>query len=365
MGDASGDDDESRPSDTMRERVPESSRKFWLLLGADRSVVAAGIVGVTFLVLVVIGQFHPTATPTLFGRGDPLETLFQGLLTSIITGVTLVLTLSQLVLSQEQGPIGDQRERMEGAMAFRRDVEDVIEEPVSPAQPSAFLRSLVELTRRRAGSVRNAVNDVDDPSLTEQIGTLVDSVEANAAAVAENLSGSQFGEFDVVFSALNYNYSWKLYTARRIRAEHEGILTDAADDALADLIDALELFGPAREHFKTLYFQWELIDLSRMMLYTSIPALVTAVMGILYLDPTLLSGTLLGVRTGVLVVSGAVAVSLLPFALLLSYILRIVTVTKRTLSIGPFILRETDRSRDLEVADTEGRDQSGSDGDDT
>jgi len=43
-----------------------------------------------------------------------------------------------------------------------------------------------------------------------------------------------------------------------------------------------------------------------------------------------------------------VTVSMLPFTLLLSYILRIVTVTKRTLSIGPFILRETDRSVDVE-----------------
>jgi len=352
MGDASGDVGEDRPSDTMRERVPASSRKFWLLLVVDRSAVAAGIVGAIFLALVAIGQFHPAGTPALFTQGDPLETLFQGLLTAIITGVTLVLTLSQLVLSQEQGPVGDQRERMEGAMAFRRDVEDVIEEPVSPAQPSAFLRSLVTLTRRRAEAVGDAVAAIDDPALTEQVDPFVDSVVENADTVAHNLEGSQFGEFDVVFSALNYNYSWKLYAGRRIRAEYDDVLTEAADDALAELIEALELFGPAREHFKTLYFQWELIDLSRAMLYASIPALLTAVSGVLYLDPTVLSGTLLGVRTGVLVVSGAVAVSLLPFALLLAYVLRIVTVTKRTLSIGPFILRETDRTHDL-TADTE------------
>lgn len=364
MGDASGDDNESRPSDTMRERVPESSRKFWLLLGADRSAVAAGIVGVIFLVLVAVGQLHPAATSSLFGQGDPLETLFQGLLTSIITGVTLVLTLNQLVLSQELGPIGDQRERMTETMAFRRDVEDEIEAPVSPAQPSAFLRSLVTLTQERAATLQGAVTDIDDATLTEQVEQFVDSVDANADAVAGNLSGSQFGEFDVVFSALNYNYSWKLYTARRIRAEYAAVLTDDADDALADLIDALELFGPAREHFKTLYFRWALIDLSRLMLYTSIPALLTAVTGTLYFDPGLFPGSVLGLDTGVVVISGAVAVSLLPFALLLSYILRIVTVTKRTLSIGPFILRETDRSRDFDLDDTvaDGG-QSGSDGD--
>lgn len=122
----------SRPSDTMRERVPENSRKFWLLLNANRWLVAAGISGGVFLALAIIGQLHPIGPPALFSQADPIETLFQGLLTAIITGVTLVLTLSQLVLSQEQGPVGDQRERMEGAMAFRKDVEDVIEQPVVP-----------------------------------------------------------------------------------------------------------------------------------------------------------------------------------------------------------------------------------------
>ena len=349
------DSEGSRPSDTMRERVPESSRKFWLLLDANRWLVAAGISGGMFLVLVIIGQLHPTGTPALFSQGDPIETLFQGLLTAIITGVTLVLTLSQLVLSQELGPVGDQRERMEGAMVFRKDVEDVIEEPVSPVQPSAFLRSLVKLTKRRAEAVGDATQDIDDEALNDQVARFTENVKGNADAVQSSLEGSQFGEFDVVFSALNYNYSWKLYAARRIRVENEDILTEDARDAFDDLIYALELFGPAREHFKTLYFQWALVDLSRTMLYASAPALLAAVAGILYLEPALFPGTVLGVRTLVVVVSAFVAVSLLPFAFLSSYILRIVTVAKRTLSIGPFILRETNRSNELDWGDTDAK----------
>mgnify|MGYP006882759195 FL=1 len=157
----------------------------------------------------------------------------------------------------------------------------------------------------------------------------------------------------MVAAALNYNYSWKLYAARRIRAENADRLTEAAHRAFDDLVDALELFGPAREQFKTLYFQWALVDLSRTMLYASVPALLTAVAGIVYLDPALFPATAFGVRPLVVVVSAGVAVSLLPFAFLFAYILRIVTVAKRTLSIGPFILRETDRSRDLDWSDSE------------
>jgi hypothetical protein len=350
-----GNSDGSRPSDTMRERVPESNRKLWLLLNANRWLVAAGISAGIFLVLAIIGQLHPTGASALFAQGDPTETLFQGLLTAIITGVTLVLTLSQLVLSQELGPVGDQRDRMEGAMRFRKDVEDVTEEPVSPAQPSAFLRSLVKLTKRHAEAVSDAVQDIDDETLSDQVAEFTENLRGNADAVQSNLEGSQFGEFDVIFSALNYNYSWKLYAARRIRAENEAVLTEEAHNAFDELSNTLELFGPAREHFKTLYFRWTLIDLSRTMLYASIPAVLTAVVGIVYLEPGMFPGTVFGVRTLVVVVSAGVAVSLLPFAFLFSHILRIVTVAKRTLSIGPFILRETDRSRDFDWGETETR----------
>jgi len=357
----------------MQERVSGSSRTFWLLLDANRQLVAAAISVGVFLTLAVVGHLHPTGVQALFGRGDPIETLFQGLLTAIITGVTLVLTLSQLVLSQEQGPVGDQRERMAGAMSFRRDAEEMIEEPVSPAQPSAFLRSLVRLTERHADAVSEAVRGVDargsdgettadeipgdetldNETLDDQVATFTQNLRRNAETVRRSLDGAQFGEFDVVAAALNYNYSWKLYAARRIRAENADRLTEAAHRAFDDLVDALELFGPAREHFKTLYFQWALVDLSRTMLYASVPALLTAVAGIIYLDPALFPATAFGVRPLVVVVSAGVAVSLLPFAFLFAYILRIVTVAKRTLSIGPFILRETDRSRDLDWSDSE------------
>ncbi|MFQ3284847.1 MAG: hypothetical protein ACI9TI_001285 [Natronomonas sp.] len=85
----------------MRERVLENSRRFWLPLNTNRWLVAAGTSGGVFFVLGIIGPLHPMGTPTPFSQADSIETLSQAPLTSIITRVTLVLTLSQLVLSQE------------------------------------------------------------------------------------------------------------------------------------------------------------------------------------------------------------------------------------------------------------------------
>jgi hypothetical protein len=102
------------------------------------------------------------------------------------------------------------------------------------------------------------------------------------------------------------------------------------------------MFGLAREHFKTLYFQWYLINLSRRILIASVPALLVSTGMALFVDIEGYVWTVSGVDTLVLFVSLAVTVAVLPFVLLLSYVIRIATVTKYTLSIGPFILRETE-----------------------
>mgnify|MGYP006281764133 CR=1 FL=1 len=341
------DDSRGQTQDTMRERAEESTRKLWLLMAADRRLIASGIVGFLFLGVVVGGVLHPTDAHSLIANGDPMETLAQALVGSTVTGVTLVLTLSQLVLSQEQGAVGDQRGRMEDATSFRTDVAEVLDQPVSPTEPSAFLRALVGAAQRRAEDVESAVEDLDE-EVAERLTEYTRGVQENSQGVRESLDGANFGEFDVIRAALDFNYSWKLYAARKLRADYEDRLTDHAIDRLEALASVLELFGPAREHFKTLYFQWELIDLSRSILWASLPSLLVSTWALLFFDAGVMSATVLGLPLSLLATATVVAVALLPFAILLAYILRIVTVTKRTLSIGPFILRETDRDAEFD-----------------
>lgn len=341
-----------QPSDTMRERVEGNRLKRWLLLKANRLLVSTLLVGAVFAVLVVLGTLDPTPLRAAMANSDPVETTFQGLLTAIITGVTLVVTLNQLVLSQELGAVGDQRNRMAEAMQFRQDVEDMIDAPVSPPEPPAFLRALIDSTGAGAEAVVDAVKGSDDELLRDRTTEFADSVEENAEAVQGQLEDTQFGTFDVLFAALNYNYSWKIYEARRIRNTHEDSLSEDAETAFDDLIQALEFFGPAREHFKTLYFRWELVNLSRMILYTAVPALLVSIAMVLYIgNPETIPGNTFGVDNIVWVTSGAVAVAVVPFMLLLSYVLRIATVAKRTLAIGPFILRESERTFEIDWED--------------
>lgn len=332
--------DREQPDDTLEERVGGGRIKLWLLLEADRRTVTALLVAVLFVSLVAIGVVYPGARRAL-RTGDPVETLFQALVTATITGVTLVLTLNQLVLSQELGAVGDQRERMVGAMEFRSDAAALFDAPVSPARPAQFLRAFVETAALHARELRDAV-DGRDEELERAVVELTDSLIDNADRVSDELDGAAFGEFDVVAAALDFNYSWKIFEARRIATVFAEPLDNEATRTLDALIDVLRLFGPAREHFKTLYFQWELIDLSKTILAAAIPALLVAVGMMIYVDVGTVTGTVFGIARAVVVVAAGTTVSLLPFVVLLAYVLRIATVTKHTLSIGPFILRDTE-----------------------
>jgi hypothetical protein len=321
------------PADRLRERSTRSTAVLYLLLDADRRLITAGIVSLVFLASAGLSLTVPGAGAAL-RSADSVDTVFQALIGATVTGVTLVLTLNQLVLSQELGAVGDQRERMDGAMTFRDDVRDLLGE-TPPAEPSAFLRGIVDEIADRATAVGNS-GPIDD-----DLESMLDGTVRNAETVSERLDGASFGEFDVVRAALDFNYSWKLHVTQRALDRDD--LSEATRESLEALAEALHLFAPAREHFKTLYFQAELIELSRTVLYTAIPALVAAIGVVFYVDVEAYTGTLLGVNTGVLLVSAAAAVVISPFAVLLAYVLRIATVTGRTLSIGPFILRETER----------------------
>jgi len=320
---------------------PRTRLEHWLLLDADRRVVTATVLSLLFVTFFTLGAIDDTPIREAMGSSDPIETVFQAMLGAVVTGVTIVVTINQLVLSQELGAVGDQRSRMRGAMNFRRDVEDALDRPQSPMEPSDFLKSLVDRTRSHAETLRDSVDPSGGNPLHRRTEAMASNLIASTDRVSERLAGAQFGTFEVLRAALALDYSVTIYEARRIQNEPGGSIDEHTRQTLRSLVDVLELYGSAREHFKTLYFQWELINLSRVVLYAAIPALAVSGSMVFYVDPSTMTGTLLGVDVLIWVASAAITVTLVPFALLLSYILRIATVAKRTLAIGPFVLRPT------------------------
>lgn len=339
---------DSGRSETMVGRMGESRVRFWLLLGGNRWVVTSVFTVCLFVFLIVVGAIGPSSFRSVMGNTNQVAIAFQAFIASLITGVTLVVTIGQLVLSQELGSLDTQRERMEGVVTFRRDVDELFGSIGAP-DPPKFLRQLVQVSSDRAAALGEAVEENDDEELCEQVDRFVTDLTENAEAVDEQLGDTDFGGFDLLHAAMNYNHSWKLYGALWLRSEYEGRLSDDEHEAFDELIDVLTFFGPTREHFKAIYFQWELVRLIRSILLTAIPALAVAITSLLFLAPTSLPGTTVGVANLVWVVSAASTVAIVPFFVLASIVLRVATVAKRTSAIGPFVLHESDRGDDIEL----------------
>lgn len=332
--------DHAGAADTMRERTGQSAAKLWFLVSADRIAVTAALGLISFLSFVAfVSVLAPPLIPQL-ESSSVIETLFSTMLSAVALVTTLTVTIGQVVLSQENGPIGDQHRRMSNAMDVRTYVGEIIGKP-SPADPSTFLRELVLACRERADALRAILSGAEDEQLRQDVEDLVESITKNADGVANRLNGRSFGSFDVVSAALDFNYGRKIYEVEQILAAHADDLTEAERDRLAELKTALSMFAPAREHVKTLYFQWELINLSRQILYLSVPALVVAGVMVAVVEPASFPGKTLTVDNILWIVASAFTFTLLPFLLLTSYIWRLITIAKQTLAVEPLILRES------------------------
>ncbi|WP_122090476.1 cytochrome P450 family protein [Halalkalicoccus subterraneus] len=329
-------------ANTMQARSSESRIKLWATMKADRLLITALLAIGFFVGFVVIGHlFVPNFASTL--RSDSMISyMFSTMISAIITGTTLIVTISQIVISQENGPLGDQRERMSNTMDFRDYTEEMIGSP-SPADPSAFLRQIISATDRRAKTLRDAITDNGNDELRAEVDEFTESLIENAEEVRQELNGATFGSFEVLNAALNYNYGIKIFQVERIANDYPEDLTDEDMAVLDDLKSTLSMFGPAREHIKTLYFQWALMDLSQMILYTSVPGLLVAGSMLGFYSGISLTNSTFGISHTIVVVGAALTITLIPFLLLISYIARVATSAKRTLAMGPLVLRESQR----------------------
>lgn len=338
---------DDQPDYTMRKRV--GSRydriRLYLLLNTNRLLLTGILTSGIFAWFVYAGATTPFREYMV--NMGPSRYIFQALVSALVTGVTLVVTITQLVLSQELGPLGSQRERMSDSMGFRDDIEEYFG-AISPPEPESFLQALIENSRERAESLQQVVEGTANSELEDDVNQFTDHLIEHAEQVSEKLEDRTFGEYAVVEAALDYNYSGKIYDTRRIRDEYGDDLSENEQRALIDLLHVLSFFGPARQYIKTLYFQWQLADLSRYIIYVTITALaITAALG-LYLSPSMFPGSTLGVDNLVWTVSFGLTIGLVSFLLLSMYLIRLATIAKRTLAIGPFILRDSERSDNLD-----------------
>ena len=344
-GDRAGSVD---PMDSFGAEIGERTNSLrrlqeWFLVDGDRLYVAAVCSVAVFLSLLILEAVGVVS----FVNDDSITRLAGGMIAGTFSLVTLVVSINQLILSREFTAAGEARDQIDGVEQFRRDVATAASVPAAPAAPTKLLELIVATIHHRASTLEESVADCED-GVRDPIARYVAGLEKSTERLDETLEHAQFGTVTAVSAAIAFDDSWQTYAGTHLRHRHADDLSEEATAAFDELLEALELFAIAQEHFKTTYLQRELTRFSQLTIYTGVPAILSAMLlGFIYAG---LTGATLSIAVLPYVASALIAVVVSPLALLVAYILRTATVTRRTASTGPMLPQKDPEAGPFDVS---------------
>lgn len=301
----------------MKERF-----KKWFLISADRYGVAVGIL--IFMSGVVL---IPNFTRLTLRNITPLTYISSALIGGNITLITVVIAINQLILSQELESPGSLREEIERTADFRREALD---DPTVPIEPADFLHQLLQQTQEHARSLEgllpDATNGTTDRLLTE--------LPAQCQRVSDRLDLSSNTLSSAIVPFHSIDYAEYIQDCYQLRLDHEEENQEQLFVTLDALVADLENLDIAEEYFTTAFMKEELSTLSRVMAAIGVMA-ISVPIALLY-QLTAYSGASPPMPGLFALTVLTVVVGLLPLALLISFILRIATVTHYMAAITPF-----------------------------
>lgn len=314
-------------------RASDSSRRVdrlvkWVLIDANRLYLSAAAVAGVF----VLTQALLSANVITVGPESTVKTLFgSGVTSGLFTLITVALTINQLISSRVFGSPNTLRARYEGADDLRRSVEEVTGRSPGPVDTVAFISMLGEELERLASTLDERAREPPG-SVPSTLPEYVSDLSAYASTVA---GVSQRMEPAAVTSTLaGSDYARFVSRTDELVSDHGDRLSEEAEGTLDDVGRLLEAVAVTRQYFKTIVIQQELAQLSRLIIFTGLPALLVA----LYVPLVYRTGPTSVLNPELLpaVVGGAIAVVVAPLVVLLVYVLRIATIMRYTVSVGPF-----------------------------
>lgn len=304
----------------------------WVLLEGDRWLIAAGILAGVFVLLTGLLAADLVAVTD----GDALTRGFAALIGGNLTLITIVISINQLVLSQEFGTPAELQDRIHEMMEYRKEAEETAEVPVSPVTPNAFLDLLARSIRDEAHSLRDAVNITEEinSELRTEAETFVDILVEEMERTIEQSDEPLTETFTALLTVLDINFTSNLQQARWFRTVHGTEFSANANESLDNLCELFQLVGVLRQYLETLHLQRELALLSRQLFYVGFPAVILSLVTV-WVYGHQSGATLDGAMLEVVVAISAV-IGFAPLTIFFAYVVRIATVTRRTAGLIPF-----------------------------
>lgn len=297
----------------------------WALVTGSRVWIAAGILGVSFV--LTIGLLRASSAGP--GQRRVVANIFgNGFVPGIITLITVSLSVNQLILSRVFGSPGQFFDRLDETLSFRRRAENRACRTGSPSDPARFLEFVERAIRERTDDLRRYASETGD----EELSRFLDEMEDYCDHLRNQ--SAQGDVMDIVVRTFGTRYAAELRRTRRQLDERRDELPSEATDDLETIFDLLEEVAVLRQFFRTIAIQQDLAMLSRRVGVLGVASLFVSVFMAANLEHTLAAVTGWPLP---LVVSVAFVVAVSPVVMLVSYVMRLATISLHTLSVGPFV----------------------------
>ncbi|SIR14000.1 hypothetical protein SAMN05421858_1569 [Haladaptatus litoreus] len=296
----------------------------WVLLSGNRFVLTAGI---CIAVVAILAALTAVGAISVGFKSAVRSLLSSGIASGLLTLITVALSINQLILSRVFGSPNELTDRLDGTLEFRQTVEEIAGRSSSPTDPTDFLALVFQTIHDRTANLN--LSSIDDEageyqttlaSYAETIGERVQNQD-NMVGVLSEIVGTEYAEF--------------MAATRYVRNEFGDELSESEQSELEDIFELLKAIAIARQYFKTLAIQQDLARLSRFVAYSGLAAFVTTIcLTLLYKSS---SGAYIGQPDLSIVVILGFGIIVSPLAVLIAYILRVATIARYTVSVGPFV----------------------------
>ena len=303
----------------------------WVLLEGNRFVIAtiiAVLVAVLFYALAVAGVI------TLGPESNVRTLLSSGIASGMLTLITVALSINQLLLSRVFGAPSEFADRVDGTSDFRARVASAADRPMPDNDPTEFLLKVMRALHERSENFQEELDDAPDEvvDFTEEILSYADSV---AETIESDTRAGKSSTMDVMTALLGPEYAHGLSTIPYLQDQYGEKLSEQASVELNRVLELLKGVAIFRQFLKTMAIQQDLARLSRLIAYSGVVAVVTTfVMATIYGSS---STAQLPAWLLTPVISAGLGVAVVPLALLVSYILRVATISRYTVSAGSFV----------------------------
>lgn len=302
--------------------------EWWVLFKGDRLAITAGAVVVVFALAMVLVRLDAVSV----GPNSRIPLVFSGVIAGLLTLITVTLTINQLILSQIFGTPRELSDNLEGTRQFRKTIEALADRHSAPTEPADFISLIGETLYERTTSLQGKIDaaGTDRRDVSGQLSDIVTEADA-----LRNVDADEMRSIEVLEIFMGSKYARNISTVDRLQSAYPDRLSEDARNDLDEVMDLLEAVAITRQHYKTLLLHQTLAQLSRYITYFGACAIVISILvPLVYrsnaspmIDPQYLPW----------VASAGIAIGIAPLAVFLAYILRIATISKFTLSVGPFV----------------------------